>query len=1117
MSLLRVLFTTCWWYAAIFSLCAFAPATRAHDQPGLELFEKRIRPVLIRHCYECHSLVAKELKGGLRLDSRAGIRKGGETGPAVVPGKVAGSLLLAALRHDSLKMPPDKKLSDAVTADFVKWVELGAPDPRDHPPTPGEVAELSWQSVLESRRDWWSLQPVRKPEISQPADASWSHHPIDQFIQAKLADTGLAPSADAEPLGLLRRLRLILTGLPPTPEQVKRFEQETIQNPQSAFENLIDRLLESPHFGERWARHWLDVVRFAETHGYEWNHEIRDAWQYRDYLIRAFNEDVSYDQFVREHIAGDLLETPRINDKLNINESVIGTAFWRFGELGHDNCVKFPEIRFDALDNQIDTLTKAFQAATVSCARCHDHKFDAISTRDYYSLVGILESSRQVVQTIDTQRRIKDRAERLASLKQNIRERLADQWVAALNDVDGKIMAAMQSEPPSGDEAQKTAPPLVKALARKDVAWEDPVSVLQRVFRLESDEEVRRTWVAARTAYHNEQSERAKFNAENFEPWLSFDRAEQKNWRAAGLGPSNRLVTAGEFVVALTGDAVVSAVLLKGIYTHLLSSRLNGTVQSPWMPGDRKHASIQFLGGGLSMVRSVTDSCTLNEYVGGGLEYLSDDAIGWRTYPTRFDATHRAHLELTTKSDNVRWPDRPGVAGKDEAMLQSPRSWFGVVRAVVHDCDETPRPELTHLLPLFGQPEPVGPSDVAKSYRSVCRRAVSVWRDGSASNDDVRWINWMLSVDLLPNAIKLSPELARLVQEYREVESTVPQPRVVAGMADHGPGFASPVLVRGNPLELGTVEPRRYLEVLAGSRSPLNPSGSGRRELAELIASAENPLTARVMVNRVWHHLFGSGLVRTVDDFGHLGDTPSHPELMDYLADRFMNEGWSTKKLIRHIVTSRTFRQFSVASAAGRAGDPNNRLLHHFPVRRLDAEAIRDTILTVSGRLDRKQFGQSIQPFRAEPKEHRKLYSGPLDGAGRRSLYLKVTRMEGPRFLELFDLPDQTATRGRRDRTNVPAQALALLNDPFVIDQARVWGESLVARGDESVAVRIDYVFVRGLGRSPNGGERDRMLGFVGRLAQFYGVKPVDVPSSKEIWQDVAHAMFNMKELIYIR
>ena len=1101
--------------STMFAACLLLPpAVRADNDQGLELFEKRIRPALIRHCYECHSGAAKELEGELRLDSRDAIRQGGETGPAVVPGQVSESLLLAALRHESLKMPPDKKLPDGVIADFEKWIELGAPDPRDHPPTPGEVAELSWQSALASRRDWWSLQPVRAMKVPAAAGTSTSDHPVDRFIQSKLHAAGIEPQAAADPQILLRRLSLILTGLPPTLEQVSQFELGATKDRSLAVDELISRLLASPHFGERWARHWMDVVRFAETHGYEWNHEIRDVWQYRDYLIRAFNEDVPYDQFVREHIAGDLLESPRINRNTNTNESVIATAFWRFGELGHDNCVKFPEIRFDALDNQIDTFTKAFQATTVSCARCHDHKFDAVSTRDYYALLGIMESSRQVVQTIDTPQQIASHVERLASLKQKIRGSLADAWLAEIDVADEKILAALQAPPPTED-AKDASPPLIKRLTGS-VATADLAAILQPLARQNGDE-LKAAWINTRNYYREQQAARAKFNAENFELWFSLGPNDSTGWSTSGLGPSERVSQPGGFVVAVEGDAAVSAVLPGGVYTHLLSSKLNGTMQSPWMPGDRKFVSVQFLGGGLSMLRPVTDSCALNEYIGGGLSYLSDDKIKWQTYPTREDPTHRAFLDLTTKSDNVRWPDRPGVAGNNEALLNSPRSWFGVVRAVAHDCNDTPREELTHLLPLFAGEPPSDLATVAKMFRDAGQSAVSAWKRGEASENDVRWINWLLDVELLTNKTTIHHEVDALVAEYRRVEATVPQPRVVAGMSEHGNGFASPVLLRGNPTTPGPLEPRRYLEVISGSRSPFAGGGSGRGGLAEAMTTADNPLTARVMVNRVWHHLFGAGLVRTTDDFGHLGDPPSHPELLDYLSHRFVQEGWSIKKLIRHIVTSRSFQQSSSPAAAARDVDPDNRLLHHFAVRRLDAEAIRDSMLAASGRLDPTLFGASIQPFRAEPKEHRKLYAGPLDGDGRRSLYLKVTRMEGPRFLELFDLPEQTETRGRRDRTNVPAQALALLNDPFVIDQARGWGATLASRPDESVGLRINHVFVRAFGRKPTNAERDRLSGFVDQLADLHDLKPEVVLSSATIWQDVAHAMYNMKEFVFIR
>ena len=1117
MSLFRILATVgCSTLAAV-CLQAFPQPACADDAWDLEFFEKRIRPALIRHCYECHSSVSAELKGGLRLDSRNGIRTGGETGPAVVPGQVEESLLISALRHESFEMPPDRKLSDAVIANFVTWVESGAFDPRDRPATSDEVAERSWQAQLESRRDWWSLQPVRKLDVASAKGGGWSDHTVDQFIEAKLKHAGLAAGQEAEPLVLLRRLSLILTGLPPTTDELAEYEAQVAHNPPKAYSGLVDRLLESPHFGERWARHWMDVVRFSETHGYEWNHEIRDAWQYRDYLIRAFNDDLGYDQFVREHIAGDLLEFPRINDNLHINESVIATAFWRFGELGHDNCIRFPEIRFDALDNQIDTVTKAFQAMTVACARCHDHKFDAISTRDYYALAGILESSRNVVQTVSTPGRIRFHAEQLLFLRAEIRKQVADTWLAALDDVPDAILTALEVQPVSSDDDLESASPLVKQLARDDVAMEEPVSILQRVAARPTDIDVVEAWTEARAAYRQEHTARQEFNAENFEPWFTVGGNEPGNWQVLGLGPGDQLRPPGEFVVAVTGDEAIAAVLPGGVHTHWLSSQLNGTVRSPWMPGNRRFGSLLFLGGGLSLVRSVVDSCTLNEFAGGGLEYLSNDTLQWRTYPTRENEEHRAFLELTTKSDNVRWPDRPGRAGKDEALLQSPRSWFSVVQAVVHDCEEKPRPPLSHLQPLFEGPDAVQAADVAKAFQKVCRKAVADWKRGRASDDDVRWINWALTAGLLPNTTQGHAELQRLVQDYRQVESTLPASQVIAGMADHGSGFDSPVLVRGNPAVLGPPEPRRYLEVVTGSRSPLKTNGSGRRELADLITNEHNPLTARVMVNRVWHHVFGAGLVRTPDDFGHLGDLPSHPELLDFLAHHFVQKGWSIKTLIRRIVSSRTFRQSSVSTAAGRKVDPDNRLLHHFPVRRLDAEAIRDTILAVSGRLDRRQFGPSIHPFRAEAKDHRKLYIGPLDGDGRRSLYVKVTRMEGPRFLELFDRPELTETRGRRDRTNVPAQALALLNDPFVVAQSRFWGEALATRSDEIPADRMEHVFRRTLGRSPRNHERDRVLAFVDRIAELHGVTSADIPSSPEIWQDVAHVMYNMKELIYIQ
>ena len=981
------------------------------------------------------------------------------------------------------------------------------------------VADESWQKVLEVRRSWWSLQPVQSPEIPPAIQGTSSDQPIDRFVSSRLDQAGLNRSASADGRTLIRRLNLVLVGLPPTPSQVDQFVDDYAHDPRQAYARAVDRLLSSPRFGERWARHWMDVVRFSETHGYEWNHEIRDAWQYRDYVIRAFNADLPYDQFIREQIAGDLLKPPRTNGQLGINESIIGTAFWRFSELAHDNCVIFPELRYDALDNQIDTLTKAFQATTVSCARCHDHKIDAVSTIDYYALIGILESSRQVIHTLDLPDVFTTKQDKLRELKSEIRQQLANLWVEATGQVAQSIEKALQSDASETDEVSHFVQALREQLQQEDLGLEHVALPLQRIAQLESEVSVADAWQGLVDEYNQEQQTRASFNSENFEPWVAFNHDPVEGWRTTGLGADPRPCQSGELVMALEGDQMVRPLLPAGLYTHLLSDRLNGTMHSPWIPTRTKNVSIQILGGGLSMVRAVIDSCSLNEYVGGGLEYLDQAPLQWKQFPTSAGGPHRSYIELTTKSDNLRWPDRPGRAGKDEAKLDSPRSWFGIARAVFHDCDESPRAELTHLQALFlrSQSEDIGEiADVIAAYQSTCRDAVQAWCDGRATDTDVVWINWLISGGLLPNSIDASQSLAELVREYRAVESSLPTPRVVAGMADHGAGFESPLLKGGSATDLGPLVPRRFLEVVAG-KSAIETAGSGRREMAEFIADKDNPLTARVMVNRVWHHLFGSGIVVTTDDFGHLGEMPTHPQLLDYLSREFVERGWSIKKLIREIVTSRTFQQSSVPSAEAIEQDPLNRLLHHYPVRRLDGEAIRDTFLAVSGRLDSRLFGSSIHPYRTEPKPHRKLDAGPLDGNGRRSLYLKITRMEGAQFLELFDLPIPMSTRGRRDSTNLPAQALALLNDPFLVDQSRFWSVQLVARHDDSAAQRIDYMFTKALGRPPADRERSRMTNLVERLQKIHDIPSDEILTSSVVWQDVSHTLLNLKELIYVR
>jgi hypothetical protein len=1077
------------------------------DDPGIEFFEKKVRPVLAQHCYSCHSARAKKLRGGLALDSREGLRRGGESGPAVVPGRPDDSLLLKAVRYtdDDLKMPPKGKLSDAILADLRRWVAMGAPDPRDQAAL--VAGTVSWAEALRSRRTWWSLQPVRKPALPPVKDAAWSDHPVDRFLLARLEQAGLRPAEAADRRTLVRRLSLVLTGLPPTPQEALTFVRD--ESP-GAYEALVDRLLASPHFGERWARHWMDLVRYSETHGFEWNYDVPHAWRYRDYLIRAFNQDVPYDRLLREHLAGDLLP-PRWNRQEHFNESVIGTAFYRFGEVGHDNCIEFREIGLDAVDNMIDTLSKAFQATTVACARCHDHKLDAVSMKDYYALFGVLESSRQVSHTIDAPEVNGGTKRHLRRLKAEIRRELGDLWRAEARQVGKSLLAR-------GAAVSKNGKP---ALEEPLYAW--------RTLRGSAD--LPAAWRQLAARFTKESKERADFNARHFVPFGDFRTGRLVGWHAAGQGLSDGPSSAGDFAIAGEGDTAVAAVLPAGCFTHTLSQRLNGSLRSAVLPRERKYISLLVLGGRDAAARLVTNNCQLNYK---NFKYLKDDRLKWLTFATSGDLPGvRQYAELMTKLDNPKFPDQLGELSGGRT-LRVPwdkvegdlRSFFGVTRAVLHDGPEPPRDELTYLRALFassppGADAPGSPrteAELAERYAAVAETAVRAWAEGRATDDDVYWLDWLLRHGLLSNSAQQSPRLAALVEQYRAAERKLATPRVVPGLADEDGGFDHPLYLRGDWKKPGASVPRRYLEVLDATPrgTPLALRGSGRRELAEQIASPHNPLTARVMVNRVWHHLFGTGLMRTVDDFGHVGELPSHPELLDYLAARFVEDGWSVKKLIRHVVLSRAFRQSSRQSAAGRRADPQNRLLHHYPARRLEAEAIRDAILAASGRLDRTLYGPSIQPYREKENPDRRLFPGPLDGRGRRSIYVKPTLMEGPKFLQVFNFPGGKVCQGRRDVTNVPAQALALLNDPFVLQQAEVWAGRLVARADPSVAARVEHMFQVALGRPPEADERERFTKVVGELAALHGVPAEGVLRSRALWQDVAHAMFNLQEFVYI-
>jgi Protein of unknown function (DUF1553)/Protein of unknown function (DUF1549)/Planctomycete cytochrome C len=704
------------------------------DRAGMEFFEKKVRPLLASHCLACHGPTKQ--RGGLRLDSRAALLKGSDLGPVVVPGHPEKSGLLKAVRHEGdIKMPPKGKLPAEAVADLEQWVKMGVPW-ADAGPATRAVSEVS-----EARKTHWGFRPVHKPVVPATRDTAWPVTDIDRFVLARLEAKGLKPSSEADRRTLIRRLSFDLLGLPPTPDEVEAFVRDTSP---TAYERLIDRLLASPHYGERWGRHWLDVARYADTKGYVFQEERRFpfAYTYRDYVIQAFNEDKPYDRFVLEQLAAD---------RLNLGDDKEPLAAMGFLTLGR----RFLNNTNDIIDDRIDVTMRGLQGLTVACARCHDHKFDPIPQKDYYSLYGVFASS--------------------------------------------------------------VEPPNLPVIASPRATPE----------------------------------------------YLAFQKELEKRQKAV--------------------------------------------------------------------------------------------------------------------------------------------------------------------------------DDFAEKNREELRKRNRKFRDGLRA-------------------------LQRKVDQLKVTHPGAPPSAMV--LVDSPRPVQPVVFLRGNPRNRGPVVPRQAPEVIAGEKRKPFTDGSGRLELARAIASPDNPLTARVMVNRIWHWHFGQGIVRTPSDFGLRGEPPTHPELLDYLASTFVENGWSIKKLHKLILMSRVYRQKSDDRKDGHRLDIDNRLLWRMNRQRLDFEAMRDSILAVAGRLDRKLGGPPVN-----------IVDAPF--ATRRSVYGFIDRQNLPGLFRTFDLASPDAHTPMRHQTTVPQQALFLMNSPFLIEQAR----HLAARPDVARVTdpghRIGRFYRLLFGRSPGPDETALGLRFL--------------------------------------
>ncbi|MDB6173757.1 MAG: Planctomycete cytochrome [Chthoniobacteraceae bacterium] len=870
--------------ASLFSITGIVLLLTANARAD-EFFEKRIRPVLADRCYECHSATAKKIKGSLRVDTREGLLKGGETGPAIVPGNPEESLLITAIRyHDKeLRMPPPKEelpqqLPEAEINDLVAWIKAGAMMPADSSPAAGSLRRPD-------AKLHWAFQPLTHPTIPATPNPDWPGNALDSFILEKLIAAGLKPSAAADKRTLIRRATFDLIGLPPAPEEVRAFIED--QSP-GAFAKVVDRLLASPQYGERWARHWLDLARYSDTKGYVYGREERffvHASSYRDWVIRAFNSDLPYDQFLLLQIAADQLAPMGSPD-------LAAMGFLTGGR-------RFLGVTHDIIDDRIDVVTRGTMALTVTCARCHDHKFDPISTRDYYSLYGVFHNAAQQLVPIG--------AARDAAYEKEYEVRAK------------KLAASMKSR------------------------------------REESGERLRKRL----GEYLAAQFELEKYPEEGFDQLLG----------AADLIPAS---------VRRWRD------FLRRSDTHPIFGVWNALKKIPAADFE-------------SQAGSVLQTLSLNPLV----------AAAFSTPPKSMAEVAERYAGL--------------FAGIEQQAAQA----------------DKPADPAAEALRQFLY-DPLSPATVP---------------DTEIVDNEL-----FFPTSVCTELWALQGELDRWI-----IQSPAAQPHALI-LADREPEPNPRVFRRGSPSKPGEEVPRRFLEIAAGPNRQPFTHGSGRLEMARAIVDPANPLTARVMANRVWLYHFGTGLVRTPSDFGVRAESPSHPELLDWLAGYLIEHGWSIKSLHRLIMASAVYQQSSLEpselSAASATADPENRLLSHFPRHRLEFEQMRDAFLAVTDELDRTVGGKPGDILSPANK--------------RRSIYGLVDRQFLPGTFRVFDFANPDLHVAQRSETTVPQQALFFLNSGFIADRARA-----IAKLPGTDLERISHLYSALLQRAPTEHETAAALSFI--------------------------------------
>jgi Protein of unknown function (DUF1549)/Protein of unknown function (DUF1553)/Planctomycete cytochrome C len=980
--------------AAAASLCGIGSAAdKTADKAGNAFFESKIRPVLVRNCYQCHSAQAAangKLKGKLLLDTRAGMHKGGESGPAVVPGDVAKSGIIAALKHETFKMPPKGKLPATVIADFEKWIRLGAPDPRE-----GKAISTKRKIDIEAARKFWSFQPLKRAAPPVVKDAQWVKTAVDRFIRARQEAAGITPNKAAGPRTLIRRAYFDLIGLPPSPLEVERFVAESRSNRDAAYKRLIDRLLASEHYGERWARHWLDLARFAESNGYAFDKDRPNAYQYRDFVIKALNSDLPYDRFVRFQIAGDLLADGVVNPERKL-DMTSATGFLVAGPFTTQQTQKERErSRYEQLDDVLNTMGTAMLGLTLGCARCHDHKFDPLPQHDYYRMAAAFAD----VGFSDTGIDLHPEVYRTAKAKWDAAHAPLAAALAKFEQTQlpGRLTAWLKDRPnalpaPKIGVWQHVGP---FAAASFDAAF-------QQAFDPEKKVDLKQTYNKGRLKWRK----RPRWTDGKVQNTLRGDNAANYLYRVIDS-------TAEETISLSLGSDDAIRLWING---REVLSRKVGRAAAP----DQEKVQLPLKKGRNELLMKIVNgSGPSGFYFKAAVNGLSPKVAAILKLPReKWNANQRQQALDWYKTRNA--------------------DWLKLNAAVAAHNKKPPKPNLTmvYAARVRGATYNFG----ANTYK------VYFLRRGNADN-------------------KL-------------------------GLAT--PGFLQ-VLMRAGEQEWFT-----SVEAAPAAKRP--SSKPARIALADWMTDTRHGaghLLARVIVNRLWQHHFGRGIVTTASDFGTRGERPSHPQLLDWLAGELIRNGWKLKPIHRLIMTSSVYMQAGKSLRAAVKADPENLLLWRREPRRQEGEIIRDSLLAVSGTLDGKMFGKGTLNQRAP----------------RRSVYLTVKRSQRIPFLQLFDAPDTMQGVGNREESTVAPQALALLNSPFVRDLAGKFAKRARPDRKTPLSESVDRAYRRALSRSPSADETKDMLAFIQRQTASRGKA---ANAADLAFRDFCHLLLCTNEFIYV-